>query len=414
MKTVISTLAILFSFNCFAQWSQVNNGISNLGSGATLLGNSDSCLFAKTIGGYKMYRTYDFGNNWNEVQTPVAFNLPSSGCFFGNKYFAGLNSSMECIYYTTNNGNSWTITNGCPKATVVRGFKEMFNYLFAYTSSKGIYRSTDGGITWDTANVGLTNLNVIWMEKTSTKLFAATIGGGLYVSSDTGATWNTANSGISGFHLNGTFVFKMTNKLFYVSQGSGYYESSDSGATWTTWAKPAAMGVQLKNYSRYGNIQYIKSGYVSPLNDSVYVSLDEGISWTNITDNLDPSDLNFEEIVEFGGYAFGAYNISSPNKGIYRRNISLGITENSDLLNFTYYPNPFNDYILLPVIRNKIIAKVNLYNSQGIVTLTLNNTLNNTIKLDCSNQTDGFYILEIITSDNLSLRRPIIKCGTYH
>ena len=84
-KIYLSTVIFFASITCFAQWGQVNNGIANLTSGAKLLNSSNTHLFAGTLGGSKMYRTSDYGNNWIEIQAPVASNVPECGYFFSGR-----------------------------------------------------------------------------------------------------------------------------------------------------------------------------------------------------------------------------------------------------------------------------------------------------------------------------------------
>lgn len=279
-KNYLSTLILFAGINtCFAQWEQVNNGITNLISGAKLLSGSNTHLFAGTLGGNKMYRTNDNGSNWIEITSPVAGNVPECGFSFSGKYFSGLNSSTNCIFYTNDNGTTWNSVTGGPQTTVVRGFSSLSGNIFAYTSSVGIYRSTDGGSTWSAANSGLTNLNVIRMELINTKLIAATIGGGIFVSTDNGATWVQSNTGIAGGDLNAELVWKMGNNLYYTAQGGSSYSSNNEGTNWSSWTKPAAMGLGVLETHRNGTDLYMESRHFSGgLRDSIYITSNEGVS----------------------------------------------------------------------------------------------------------------------------------------
>lgn len=315
-KIYLSTVILFASITCFAQWGQVNNGIANLTQGASLLGSSDTYLFAGTLGDYKMYRTNDNGNNWIEINLPAPFSVPVCGYYFSGKYFSGLNVSTDCVFYTTDNGTTWNSVTGGPKTTGVRGFHSLSGNIFAYTSSVGIYKSSDGGSTWSAANSGLTNLNVIWMETINTKLIAATIGGGVFISTDNGATWVQSNTGIAGGDLNAVLVWRMGSNLYYTAQGGGSYLSTDEGTTWSSWTKPSVMGLGVQEIHRYGSNLYMEARHFSGgLRDSVYITSDEGVSWTNITANLSATDLNAYGITEFGGFVFIAYNLISPNLG---------------------------------------------------------------------------------------------------
>ncbi len=395
---------------CFAQWGQVNSGILNLTSGAKLLGSSNTHLFSGTLGGQKMYRTNDNGNNWTEIQPPVTSNVPECGYFFSGKYFSGLNSSMNCVFYTTDNGTTWNSVTGGPQTTVVRGFSSLSGNIFAYTSNSGIYKSTDGGLNWSAANSGLTNLNVIWMETINTKLIAATIGGGLFISTDNGTTWVQSNSGIAGGDLNAEIIWKMGTTLYYTAQGGGSYSSTNEGSNWISWIKPAVMGLGVLEIYRNGSNLYMESRHFSGgLRDSIYLSSNEGVAWTNITANLSASDLNASGITEFGGFAFVAYNLGSPNLGIYRRATTVGINDNEISNYVNVYPNPFSDKIILTNSSNEKIKQVMIYDNLGKLLVIENKSTEfiNTAELN-----NGLYFMEIIFSDNSTAKRKLIKVST--
>jgi len=406
-KIIFFTVSLLASITCFAQWTQVNNGITNLTMGAKLLGSSNTHLFSGTLGGPKMYRTNDNGNNWTEIQPPVTLNVPVCGYFFSGKYFSGLNSSMNCIYYTTDNGTTWNSVAGGPQTTVVRGFISLSGNIFAYTSNSGIYKSADGGLNWSAANSGLSNLNVIWMETINTKIIAVTIGGGVFISVDNGTTWVQSNTGIAGGDLNAELIWRMGTTLYYTAQGGGSYSSVNEGSNWTSWTKPAVMGLGVKEIYRNGSNLYMRSRHFSGgLKDSIYLSSNEGISWSNITENLSATDLNASGITEFNGNAFIAYNIVSPGQGIYRRLTTVGIKDNILSNSFMMYPNPFNDRIILSNLSNKIIKHISIYDTQGKLVLSDNGSIG---IINTSELNNGLYIIELIFSDNSTVHRKLVK-----
>lgn len=410
-KINLSALIILAGINaCFAQWGQVNNGIINLTSGAKLLGSSNTHLFAGTLGDSKMYRTIDNGNNWIEIQPPVTTNVPECGYYFSGKYFSGLNSSMNCVFYTNDNGTTWNSVTGGPQTTVVRGFSSLSGNIFAYTSSSGIYKSSDGGSTWSAANSGLTNLNVIWMETINSKLIAATIGGGVFISTDNGASWVQSNTGIAGGDLNAELVWKMGTNLYYTAQGGGSYLSNNEGTNWSSWTKPSVMGLGVMEIHRNGTNLYMESRHFSGgMRDSIYITSNEGASWTNITANLSATDLNASGITEFGGYVFIAYNLMSPNLGVYRNTTTVGINDNELSNDISIYPNPFNDKIVLRNSSNETIKQVFIYDNLGKLVVSENG---NAEYINTSGLNNGLYFMEIIFSDNSSTKRKLIKEST--
>lgn len=398
-------MLVLATSNSFAQWVQTNNGIANLSLGAILLGNSDSHLFSGAAG--KMYKTNDNGNNWSEIQPPVTGNIPECGYNFNNKYFAGLNASTDCIYYSEDNGTSWKTASGGPTTTVVRGFIGLSENIFAYTSSKGIYKSTDGGLNWSIANSGLTNLNVIYMTILNSKIYAGTIGGGVFISNDNGVNWTQSNSGIASGSLNTTFIWHLDTKLYYVDQGGSSYVSANNGTSWTSWVKPAMYGLSPVEISRYGGNLYVKSRhYLAGLKDSVYITGNEGATWKNITENL-PSNLNWNRITEFNDNIFVAFNLISPNLGIYRKSLTTSTPNNlmPELINL--HPNPFVDKITLSNTGNQRILKLSIRDIQGKTILTERNLRDNSV--NTSDIKNGVYFAEIILENKQKIHHKLIK-----
>lgn len=408
MKKIFFFLVfILFGVNCFSQWTQANNGIANLSLGAKLLASDDTNLYSGTLSGGKMYKSNDNGNNWTEIQPPVTANLPECGFLFNGKYFAGLNASTECIYYTTNNGSSWNVATGSPVATVVRGFYSLSSYIFAYTSNKGIYKSADDGVTWTEANTGLTNLNVVGIERFNNKLYAATIGGGVYTSSDFGGNWSTANNGLSTA-LNASIIWRLGNSMLYISQDGLSFRSLNDGRSWASWTKPAIMGLSVNEVYRNGINIYIESRHFDGgLRDSIYFSNTDGQQWLNITDNLSATNLNASGITEFNGNLYTAYNISSPGTGIYRRAVILGVKETKIDKLFDIYPNPFTNKIIVANKTNQLIKQLEVLDIQGRTILNSSHFSNNIINTEDLNT--GIYLIKITLDDNTIVHRKMSK-----
>lgn len=393
MRALVFTLAFFSSFCLFAQWTQVNNGIANLSLGATALSHSADYLFTGALAGGKMYRSSDYGENWTEIAPPVAGNLPECGHYYSGKYFAGLNASTACIYYSTSNGDSWTEAAGAPATTVVRGFVNLPDVILAFTSSQGIYRSVNGGENWASANNGLTNLNVIWMEVVENRLYAATIGGGVYISDNGGETWVQSNNGINGGDLFGTFVWRMGTNMHYYAQGGGSYISTDGGSNWSTWVKPSVFGLGPNEIYRKGSNLYLEARhFAGGLRDSIYVSKNEGASWENITGNLSATDLNASGIIEFNGYVFIKYNLISPQLGIYRRDGGSVSLSSIPVKSMKVFPNPAKDVLTLSFDIAGDQREFQILNTSGAVLKSGYLSAENRV-LDVSDLPAGLYFL---------------------
>ena len=63
------------------------------------------------------------------------------------------------------------------------------------------------------------------------------------------------------------------------------------------------------------------------------------------------------------------------------------------------YPNPAQDFLFVNIPKDKNIYKLEIYNSQGILTKSFNNIENGNI-LNIENLSNGFYIIKILYNDN--------------
>lgn len=388
MRTRYALIALCLTTAAAAQWAQVNNGIANLSNGAYTLGASDSHVFAKTL--TALYRSADNGDNWEEIDPPVANNTTESGAFFNGRYFAGLNASSACIFYTDNNGDSWTEAPGAPTATVVRGFLEYGGALYAYTSSAGIYRTTDG-TSWTAVNNGLTNLNVIGMSAAGPYFLAATIGGGVFRTIN-GASWTQA-TGIAPGDLNGENTWQMGNFQYYTAQGGAVYRSADFGSSYTAWTAPTQFGLGLLEVKRFGTSLYIEARHFAGggLRDSLYRSTNEGASWTNITGNLNAADLAGSGILAHDGYLFIGYNLTSPNQGIYRYALSTDVRESSVADRPAVFPNPTSGLATVNLPSAVTSARYMLFDALG--SLVASGWAASGHQLDLSALASGCYTL---------------------
>lgn len=360
----ISCALLVFSITAVAtaQWSQVNNGISNLANGAYTLGASDSHVFAKTL--TALYRSADNGDNWEEIDPPVANNTTECGAFFNGRYYAGLNASTACIHYTDNNGDSWTEAPGAPSATVVRGFLDYGGALYAYTSNAGIYRTLDG-TNWAAVNNGLTSLNVIGMSAAGPYFLAATIGAGVFRTINA-SSWTQA-TGIAPGDLNGENTWRMGNFQYYTAQGGALYRSADFGASYASFTAIPQFGLGVVEIKRYGSSLYMESRHFAGggLRDSLYRSTNEGADWTNITGNLNAADLNGSGILENDGWVFIGYNNSSPNQGLYRYSLSTGIASSGAVVLPALFPNPTSDRATINLPLTVATARYELLDALG-------------------------------------------------
>lgn len=406
MKILSASFTLLISLPVAAQWSQVNNGLGTLVYGAATHGATPTHVFARAYN--VLYRSSDHGGTWTPVTSPIAGNPSDVGYYFNGRYFAGSSSITACIHYTENEGDTWTPAPGAPTATVVRGFFEYGNGLFAYTSTAGIYRTVDGN-SWTAVNNGLTNLNVIGMASSGPYFVAATIGGGVYRTINA-ASWTQA-TGIGAGDLSGENVWRMGSNLYYSAQGGAEYMSSDYGLTWTPWTQPAFFGLGMVEVKRYSSTLYMETRhFAGGQRDSLYRSTNEGASWTNITGNLNAADIHGSGILQHDGYVFIGYNMSSAGQGLYRYALSTGVEDAPAGMAQTasVYPNPAVDEVVLEVPESMGPATYSLIDAVGHVVAT-GRAMAGVQQLSLAALSPGCYIIRWDDARLLPLR--IVKRG---
>jgi photosystem II stability/assembly factor-like uncharacterized protein len=406
-KLLITITATLITNLSIAQWSQVNNGLQNLSLGVRSISGHNGKMYTGTLSGFKLYTSSDYGNNWSEISTPVISGIPVSTHSYGNRLFFGLNVSWDDLYYTDDDGATWQVAKGGPKSSVVRGFYTLSTKIFCYTSNLGIYRSTDGGTNWAQINNGLTTLNVVKIEAIGSRLFACTINGGVYLSDDNGDTWVQSNSGISSSHLAGYQLFRLGTDLYYLDQSTGRYKSTDQGNSWNSITKPSFWGIKPRivyRNAQSGNI-YMKNAFgVFGEIDSLFVSYNEGVNWTNITGNL-PQAFNEAEFTEYNGYVFYAFDISVPNQGIYRYGDFNGLGDNK-ICSLSIYPNPASDRINLT--SDQPLQSIVILDVSGRTVLVRSLNFNKSYSLELAELPKGYYVLKLTTSSGNQVTRKVI------
>ncbi|MCE2712698.1 MAG: T9SS type A sorting domain-containing protein [Cryomorphaceae bacterium] len=408
MKKVLFSIGVILLGNlCFSQWSQVNNGIQDLSYGVLTISGHNGKMYTGTLGGYKLYKSDDYGNNWSEIAPPVAFGLPVSTFSYGNRLFFGLNVVSNDVYYTEDDGATWQVALGGPQSSVVDGFYAFSDKLFCYTTNSGVYRSSDGGTNWTQINNGLTILNVAKLESIGNRLLACTINGGVYVSDDYGDTWTQSNTGISSGHLAGYQLFRLGSDLYYMDQSAGRYKSTDQGNSWNSITQPSFWGIKPRivyRNAQSGNI-YMKNAFgVFGEIDSLFVSSNEGVNWTNITENL-PQAFNEAEFTEYNGYVFYAFDISVPGEGVYRKGDFNSLSEKEEY-DIEIYPNPASDKINLN--SDQPLQSVAIIDISGRTVLVRSLNFNKSCSLELPELPKGYYVLKLTTSNGNQVSRKVI------
>ena len=336
-----------------------------------------TCFFAATAGG--LFRSSNKGASWEAVNTNLACNEVSALAVSSNGandsyLFAG--TEARGVFLSTDDGASWTAANTGLIGTDVEALAfssaggDGMN-LFAGTLGDGVSRSTDGGTHWAGLNAGLSDPDVVALAVSQERagganLFAGTYGG-LFRSTDNGETWmgpnpELNNTAVAAFAVSDTNVlagcdggvFRSTNggaswtnigltatfitalavgptgidgtTFFAGSQGGGVFRSTNSGTSWTAvntglpnrCVNALAIGPNPtggRSLFACANYMVYPDPWPRPHQGGIFVSTDDGASWTTIDSGLTNTNVHALAVsangtdgtVLFAGTANGVY-----------------------------------------------------------------------------------------------------------
>lgn len=281
----------------------------------------------------------------------------------------GSRNDFDTLFVSNNNGANWyASSNGLPSSIKIRSITSQETKLFLGTNS-GLFTSDNNGQSWiksKSATFNQDNYNYFLIQSTPENIFALAEDK-LYISNDKGTTWNSIQynlpvsiSGVSGLlTVNGSviiiggddFLFKSPdngktwNNLdenlhkavgFYTSVNVatiigtsifvetkyGTFSTNDDGKTW----KEVRNGFPTNDnpfqpfHGSFGDFanSFIHSGKTIfyGCNSGVYLSSDEGNSWTSVNNSELQDGVTSLAIVGSDIFAF------THTKGIWKTSIN--------------------------------------------------------------------------------------------
>jgi len=370
-------LIVVVCLNCdslFGQWIQTNFSV-NSPVLITDVAVTENYLFVSTSEG-SVYRTSDYGNNWNEVNNGLSASYISKLYYeadaSSNEFYAAADSGL---FLTTDFGENWfNITNNLTNKYIISVYKTD-NYLFSSTGNSIEYRSTNNGVDWNEISIGSSGQRVNSFLKFGNTIFAglSLTGNSVYKSEDFGLTWSVSDNGLSS---EVTTLEKLGNRIFASFYGF-VYQSTDSGNNWMPITKGILQGYPLPDMKAFGDYLFIAS--LSGVY-TIHTSKDSAQVITGnlpgvplpLTDNIDVNEDHI--IVSFN-------NLSTSTSEVWIRPTS-SVTSSEETIpsipnDFSLsqnYPNPFN-----PTTKIKYTIPSNVRGEMSSVLLKVYDVLGNEV-----------------------------------
>jgi hypothetical protein len=286
---ILIAFLFLLHLPAHTQWVPTNGPY---GGAVNCFTSGDTLLFAGTDEG--IFYLSDQSAKWSRFQTS---GLPKDYIFAlatkDSNLFAGL---FEGLFLSTDQGVTWN--------EVINGYKEFFsvealafkgNMLFVATSG-GISFSSNYGTTWRSKSF---SGDIYSFAVIDTLLFAAS--GDVIVTTNNGENWKSVRTGIAGYVS--AVVAKDTN-LFAGTLSGTIFLSTNRGALWARVAETGLPAAEIYALGLNG------SKLVAATNNTIFVSTDDGITWTENNEGLTGLIINTASIS-------GSNIVSGTDHGIY-------------------------------------------------------------------------------------------------
>tara|TARA_B100000767_G_scaffold184043_1_gene171717 strand:- start:586 stop:1842 length:1257 start_codon:yes stop_codon:yes gene_type:complete len=310
-------------------------------------------------------KSYNGGNNWNNIK-PVnyegAWNTPyEMHSINSNLIVAGYDE----VYRSTDGGGSWdsisyNVSGGADLRSIALAPSDE-NYIYAASYSK-IKMTKDAGLTWYYIKPGLPNYNI----------------------TDIAVSTNNADRAWVTFS-----DYNSTNKV---------YETNDAGVTWTNITGNNLPGLPVNCIIYQGNAK-----------DDLYIGTDIGVyhkdntmsEWVPYNNGLPNVIVKELEI----HYDEGTISAATYGRGVWESalNTLSGVnTFNVNKLDFTVYPNPADNQIIISTNAKNIELTIFNITGQKIITTTSKS-------VDISMLSKGYYIVSVIAEGRNKRKKLIIK-----
>jgi len=405
-------------------------------------------LFAATA--YGVFASADSGNTWTDFNQGLYANPVDYMIAYNSELWVGLGSSE--ILGSSNGGLSWKKHNcGLESVTYnngITGMASLDGRVIVASPSTGTYYSDDGGQNWE---VNGTNTFLYNFLVDGNRIYAWCEGSIVY-SDDKGNNWFVSVTPDGNCNTTGMFAIGPNVDVANICYGSmlqaptfDLLQSGDGGNSYVQKNLSLYIGdIAVINSSFFGlttpagvvksvngdSTWYVISGIQNPNglyvldtnylvigtgNDSIYLSLDSGNTFLNITGNFTGLPSEFF-------YLGKNLYVGTPSSGIWKRDLSqFGIPFSGEAIiassrsseGLIIFPNPARNYlnVILPQDSNwSQNIGIAIYNTLGqVVYKNVSSGNSGELHLFLGNLSKGVYVLELNKNNENSKMKFVVN-----
>lgn len=276
-----------------------------------------------------------------------------------------------------------------------------------YCAFDEVYKSIDGGMNWTSISQNFSaDIDHFKVAPTNNNKMYLSINGAFWFTTDGGAIWTQSSLSIGGARINEIVVHPTDpDKIAIATTNSQkVYVSSDNGMSWTSirWDLPnfSAQALAWQDNGKDG--LYVGMNYGVYYTDNVL-----GNTWTPFNNGLPNVRLNELEINAVDGKLYAAtYGRGLWRSSLYDENLSVN---NFELNNLSLYPNPATNEVKLKWNTDENVT-VRIYNTLGkLMFYSKNVNLTNDFKINTSPFSTGVYFVKLNTSKGEITKKLILK-----
>lgn len=472
MKKFIISIPLLFLFIhlMFANdgpnaWSQYLSGSGAIFQDCIKINPVNSAIMYAASNTSGIWKSTNYGLNWTQMNNGLtnmiiqSLDISKSN---PNILLCGTTNtgSNPGVYKTTDGAATWTLVNSgitqTPiniQAIAINPINPDIAYIAIWDGSTtqnatdGLYKTTNGGTTWFVANTGMgacknmlsiainpLNPNTVYAG-TSFLQNPQTGPTFVYKSYNAGATWVSFSSGLptGTTEVNPVRALSISNSdtstvlagLFVNTTNGGAFLTTNGGNLWTrihSSPLPLATGSLIRScLIKPGSNSEFYLGFDGTGPNGVFRTTDKGTTWVNFSGGV----LSQAYVVRALAFAIApdstlfAGVAGTAGQGVYGYSwVPVGINNNNNKIPTSYSlyqnnPNPFNPATNINYdIPNAGDVKIEVYDLTGRFVKSLVNDYKQpgsySVTFDAANLSSGIYIYKIITYSFTDAKKMIL------